>query len=61
MTPRELEILKLLGRGERIAEVASQLGISYKTVANTTSILKTKLRAKGHADLVRIAVEVDLH
>ncbi len=61
MTPRELEILRLLGRGNKIVEVADALGISYKTVANTTSALKTKLGAKSHSDLVRIAVEIDLH
>src|SRR3954452_2147910 len=61
MSSRELEILRLLGRGDRISEVASELGISYKTVANTTSILKSKLGARNHADLVRIAVEIDLH
>src|SRR6201990_1746666 len=58
MTPRELEILRLLGRGNKIVEVAEALGISYKTVANTTSLLKQKLGAKNHSDLVRIAVEL---
>jgi DNA-binding NarL/FixJ family response regulator len=61
MSARELEILRLLGRGDRLLEVASELGISYKTVANATSALKTKLGAKSHSDLVRIAVEIDLH
>jgi DNA-binding NarL/FixJ family response regulator len=60
MTPRELEILRLLARGAKIVEVASALGISYKTVANTTSLLKQKLGAKNHSDLVRIAVEMEL-
>jgi DNA-binding NarL/FixJ family response regulator len=60
MTPRELEILRLLGRGDKITEVADALGISYKTVANTTSLLKQKLGAKNHSDLVRIAVELGL-
>jgi DNA-binding NarL/FixJ family response regulator len=60
MSPRELEILRLLGRGEKIAEVADALGISYKTVANTTSLLKQKLGAKNHSDLIRIAVEMGL-
>ena len=36
VTARELEILRLLGRGDKIAEVANALEISYKTVANTT-------------------------
>src|SRR5512139_329133 len=60
MTARELEILRLLGRGDKIVEVAEALGISYKTVANTTSLLKQKLGAKNHSDLIRIAVEMGL-
>ena len=60
MTPRELEILRLLGRGDKIVEVADTLEISYKTVANTTSLLKQKLGAKNHSDLIRIAVEMGL-
>ena len=39
MTARELEILRLLGRGDKIVEVANALEISYKTVANTTSLV----------------------
>lgn len=60
MSARELEILRLLGRGDKIVEVADALGISYKTVANTTSLLKQKLGAKNHSDLIRIAVEMSL-
>lgn len=60
MTARELEILRLLGRGDKIVDVAAALGISYKTVANTTSLLKQKLGAKNHSDLVRVAVEMEL-
>ena len=60
MTPRELEILRLLARGDKIVEVADALDISYKTVANTTSLLKQKLDAKNHSDLIRIAVEMGL-
>jgi len=60
VTARELEILRLLGRGDKIAEVANALEISYKTVANTTSLLKQKLGAKSHSDLIRIAVEMGL-
>jgi len=60
MTARELEILRLLARGDKIVEVADALGISYKTVANTTSLLKQRLGAKNHSDLIRIAVEMGL-
>src|SRR4051812_16770249 len=34
MTARELEVLRLLGRGDKIVEVADALEISYKTVPN---------------------------
>jgi DNA-binding NarL/FixJ family response regulator len=61
MTARELEILRLLARGDKIVEVADALDISYKTVANTTSLLKQKLGAKNHSDLIRIAVEMGLN
>ncbi|HET7885085.1 MAG TPA: response regulator transcription factor [Bradyrhizobium sp.] len=60
MTTRELEILTLLRRGDKIAEIADALGISYKTVANSTSLLKQKLGAKSHSDLIRMAVEMNL-
>jgi len=60
MTARELEILRLLGRGDKIGEVADALGVSYKTVANTTSLLKQKLGARNHSDLIRLAVEMGL-
>jgi DNA-binding CsgD family transcriptional regulator len=50
-----------LGRGDKIVEVADALEISYKTVANTTSLLKQKLGAKSHSDLIRIAVEMGLN
>jgi DNA-binding CsgD family transcriptional regulator len=49
-----------LGRGDKIVEVADALEVSYKTVANTTSLLKQKLGAKNHSDLIRIAAEMEL-
>jgi DNA-binding NarL/FixJ family response regulator len=60
MNARELEILRMLARGNKIVEIADTLEISYKTVANTTSLLKQKLGAKNHSDLIRIAVEMGL-
>ena len=60
LSTRELEILGLLAKGNKIGEVAHALNISYKTVANMTSLLKQKLGAKNHSDLIRIAVEMGL-
>lgn len=57
---RELEILRMLARGRTITQIAEAMDLSYKTIANTTTMLKQKLGAQAHADLVRIAVECDI-
>jgi DNA-binding NarL/FixJ family response regulator len=61
LNTRELEALRLLARGLKIGEMADILGISYKTVANTTTLLKQKLGARGRSDLMRIAIDMDLN
>jgi two-component system, NarL family, invasion response regulator UvrY len=60
LSPREMEILRLLRNGNSLAEIASHINLSYKTIANTSSMLKAKLGAKSLMDLVRIAVEHDI-
>jgi DNA-binding NarL/FixJ family response regulator len=61
LRPRELEIVRLLAKGRKIGQVADALGLSYKTVANTTSLLKQKLGAQSHSDLIRLAYELNLN
>ncbi|MBV8849921.1 MAG: helix-turn-helix transcriptional regulator, partial [Methylobacteriaceae bacterium] len=60
LSARELEILRLLGNGKTMAEIADLVQVSDKTVANTCSILKRKLGARTAIDLVRIASEHQL-
>lgn len=55
LTTREVEILRLLGEGNTIAEIAGMLGVSYKTIANSCSLMKNKLGLDRAADLVRAA------
>jgi DNA-binding NarL/FixJ family response regulator len=55
-TARELEIMRLLGQGRSLAEIAEALGVGYKTVANTMTQIKAKLGVHRTADLVRMAV-----
>lgn len=57
MTRRELQTLALLADGKAYAQIADELAISYKTVANTCSQLKTKLGARTLQELVRGAIE----
>jgi DNA-binding NarL/FixJ family response regulator len=57
LSPRELEIMRLLAKGASLAEIAAAIGVGYKTVANIASQIKSKLGVSRTADLVRLAVE----
>jgi DNA-binding NarL/FixJ family response regulator len=57
LSPRELEIMRLLAGGASLAEIADALGASYKTIANTCTTIKSKLGVARTADLVRLAIE----
>lgn len=57
LTNREVEILRLLGEGKSIAEMAKTFGVAYKTVANSCSLLKVKLGLARTADLIRLSLE----
>ena len=57
LTPRELEIMRLLAAGASLAEIAEAVGVGYKTVANNCGQIKSKLGVSRTADLVRLAIE----
>lgn len=57
LSNREVEILRLLGEGKSIAEMAKTFGVAYKTVANSCSLLKVKLGLARTADLIRLSLE----
>ena len=56
---RELEWLRLVGEGHALAEMADAMGVSYKTAANSLSLLKSKLGVSSTAELVRIALRYE--
>jgi DNA-binding NarL/FixJ family response regulator len=56
LSPREVEILRLLADGNGLTEIARALDISYKTAANQCSLLKAKLGAPRTVDLIRLAI-----
>ena len=56
LTPREIEILRLLGEGSSLTEIAQAIGVAYKTVANSCSIIKSKLGVERTADLIRVSI-----
>jgi two-component system, NarL family, invasion response regulator UvrY len=57
LTSREIEILRLLSAGKSLSEVAWLVHSSYKTVANTSSIMRQKLGVKTSVELVRLAID----
>jgi two-component system, NarL family, invasion response regulator UvrY len=57
LNSREMEILRLLTAGKSLSEIAWLVHSPYKTVANTSSIIRQKLGVRTSAELVRLAIE----
>jgi len=57
LTDRELEVLRLLGEGRSLQQVANEIGAAYKTVANVSSRIKDKLDLRRTSDLIRFYLE----
>jgi two-component system invasion response regulator UvrY len=57
LTSREIEILRLLSAGKSLSEIAWLVHASYKTIANTSSIIRQKLGLRSASELVRFAIE----
>ena len=60
LTPREIDVLKLLVRGNTNRQVAELLGISVRTVENHRANLMGKLGLVSRVELVDYAEENDL-
>ena len=57
LTARDTELLRLLAEGRSLSEMAAAIGVSYKTVANTLSLLKSRLGVSSTAELIRLAIK----
>lgn len=57
LSPREFEMLRLLGEGASLRQIADAIGVSYKTAANSCVQIKAKLGVPRTADLIRVAVQ----
>jgi DNA-binding NarL/FixJ family response regulator len=55
LTPRELEICRLLAQGYSAAQCAHRLTVSQKTVANYQTLIKEKLQVATISALVHLA------
>ena len=60
LSDREFEVLRALGSGMMVKDVAAQLRLSAKTVSTYRTRLLEKMGLKSKADLVRYVVAHDL-
>lgn len=56
LTPRELHVLQLVAEGKTTKEIASMLGISFKTAESHRTRIMEKLNIHETAGLVRYAI-----
>ena len=57
LSPREVEVLRLIALGHTNAEIGEQLFLSVRTVETHRSHIQRKLRLTTRADLVGCALE----
>ena len=57
LSPREVEVLRLIALGHTNAEIAEQLFLSVRTVETHRAHIQQKLRRSTRADLVRYALD----
>jgi DNA-binding NarL/FixJ family response regulator len=60
LTPRELDVFRLMALGRRPKDIAETLGISVKTVESHRSRIMLKLGISSLADLVKVAIRAGI-
>ena len=56
LSPREIEVLRLLANGETNGQIAARLGISINTVERHVGNIYRKIDARGRADATAWAI-----
>jgi two-component system, NarL family, response regulator NreC len=56
LSPRELEVLRLIGDGKMSKDIARDLQVSVRTIDVHRANIKRKLRVKSTSELVKYAV-----
>lgn len=60
LSERELEVLRLIGAGKSLKEIAAMLSLSVKSVGTYRGRVLEKMTMSSNADLIRYVVEHDL-
>lgn len=56
LSARELQVLRLIGEGYKVGEIASELGLSPKSVSTYRTRILKKMGLESTADLIRYAI-----
>lgn len=60
LTPRETDVLQMVGEGYSSKEIASQFNLSVRTIDAHRSNIMRKLNLRGATDMTRMAVKLKL-
>lgn len=60
LSDRELEVLRLLGKGRAVSEIAGNLSLSVKTISTYRARILEKLSCRTTAELIRYAIDAEL-
>ena len=56
LSDREYQVLRMIGSGRTVSEVADELGLSVKTVSTYRARILEKLHLRTSAELIHYAV-----
>ena len=59
LTPREMEVLRMISQGHKSREIARTLGISPRTVESHRASLGSKLNTNSTAEMIRILMALE--
>jgi DNA-binding NarL/FixJ family response regulator len=60
LTPRETDVLQMVGEGYSSKEIAKSFGLSVRTIDAHRSNIMRKLKLRGATDMTRLAVKLKL-
>lgn len=60
LTPRQLQIVKLIAIGKTNGEIARRLGLSIKTIDSHRSRIMRTLGTRNNVELARLAIKIGL-
>jgi DNA-binding CsgD family transcriptional regulator len=60
LTPREKDVLQMIGEGYSSKEIAQSFGLSVRTIDTHRSNIMRKLKLRGATDMTRLAAKLRL-